>query len=230
MSGALRILSSMAPREVLEGTAALYGERFGRDVHLESAGGVDVARRVGTGEAVDLVVLAGDAIDKLIGNGSVLTAGRTALMTSVIAVGVRSGSAHPPMNSETDVRDLVLGARSLSFSTGPSGTYLEKLFDRWGILQQLRPRIVVPPPGVPVASLISAGEGTLGFQQLSELVDVPGVDVLGVLPPAIQHTTTFTAGITAVCKDLEAAGHFLEFAASAATDAIKRRHGMTPLL
>ncbi len=220
----------MAPREVLQGTAALYGERHGSLVHVESAGGVDVARRVGTGEAVDLVVLAGDAIDKLIGHGSVLAAGRTALMSSVIAIGVRSGCAHPPIISETDIRDLVLEARSLSYSSGPSGTYLEKLFDRWGILEQLRSRIVVPPPGVPVASLIASGEVTLGFQQLSELHEVPGVDVLGPLPPAIQHTTTFTAGITAVCKDLVAARHFLEFAAGSAADGIKRRHGMTPVL
>ena len=229
MSGSLRVLSSMATREVLLAAIVLYGREHPIRVDLESAGGVDVARRVSAGEATDVLVLASDAIDKLVRSGQLRSAGRRDLMLSEIAMGVRTGTVHPQASDEESLRNLVLHAPSLSYSTGPSGMYLERLFDRWGILDKIRPRIVVPPPGVPVARLIAAGHVSLGFQQLSELKNVSGVEVVGSLPAAIQHTTIFTAGISSVCNDVGEASRFLEFVASDVADAIKRRHGMTPI-
>jgi molybdate transport system substrate-binding protein len=122
----------------------------------------------------------------------------------------------------------VLRAKTLSYSTGPSGTHLEKTFERWGILAELRPRIVVPPPGVPVGSLVASGTAEIGFQQLSELANLPGVEVVGPLPAPIQTLTIFSGGIAATCRRPDAARALLEFMASPAAADAKKRHGLEP--
>jgi molybdate transport system substrate-binding protein len=216
----------MAPREVLSAAIALYRESHSISIAAEAAGGVEVARRVAAGEAVDIVVLSSDAIDKLIEAGQLSLVSRVDLMNSEIAVAVPAGAPHPSFADEAAVKAAVIAASSVSYSTGPSGRYLEKLFDRWGILDSLRARIVIPSPGVPVARLVASGEVKLGFQQLSELLDVPGIEILGPLPAEIQQVTTFTGAVTPSCSSLEAARDLLSFLASARLDALKQRHGM----
>jgi molybdate transport system substrate-binding protein len=100
------------------------------------------------------------------------------------------------------------------------------MFERWGILEAIRERIVVPPPGVAVGSLVASGAAELGFQQLSELKNVPDIEVVGALPPAIQSITTFSGGISVGCADPAAARQLLAFMASPATVSAKLRHGM----
>jgi molybdate transport system substrate-binding protein len=222
----LKLLSSMAPRELLAaGISAYRGDPPG-SIEVEAAGGVEVARRVAGGEAVDIVVLSREAIDKLIEGGQLSAAGRVDLMNSEIAVAGPAGALRPSLTDEAAVKAAVVAAASVSYSTGPSGRYLEKLFDRWDILDDLRARIVVPPPGVPVARLVASGEVKLGFQQFSELLGVPGIDVLGTLPASIQHITTFTGAVTPGCKSSDAARNLLSFLASPQLDELKQRFGM----
>jgi molybdate transport system substrate-binding protein len=197
-------------------------------VTSEAAGGVDVAKRVRAGEAVDVVVLSSTAIDSLIAAGSLLPDSRIDLVKSGVSIAVRSGATRPDVSSAEAVRRAVLGARTLSYSTGPSGVYLEKLFERWGVLEEIRTRIVVPPPGVPVGSLIANGTVELGFQQLSELLRLPGIDVLGPLPPDIQTITIFSGGISSGCTEPESARGLLNYLASSEAAQTKRRYGMEP--
>jgi molybdate transport system substrate-binding protein len=225
-ANALRLISSMATRELLAAAAAQYAKHTSQPVSPEAAGGVDVARRVSAGEAVDVVVLAANAIDKLIAEGRV--AGRRVdLVRSGVAIAVRAGAPQPPITNEADIKALVQAAPSLSYSTGPSGTYLEQLFTRWGILDQIRQRIVVPPPGVPVGALVANGTAALGFQQLSELMNLDGITVLGPLPDAIQQITVFSGGVSANSATPAAAQALLDYLASPATAALKQQHGMT---
>jgi molybdate transport system substrate-binding protein len=122
----------------------------------------------------------------------------------------------------------VIAAPRIGYSTGPSGDHLMTLFDRWGIAADVKDRLVQARPGIPVASLVASGEATLGFQQLSELMNVDGVDVVGLLPAAIQGTTTFSGGIARVSTDVERVQAMFDFMASPAVADIKRRNGMEP--
>jgi len=218
----------MAAREVLRELLAQYRASTARPVTAEAAGGVDVAKRVRAGERVDVVVLADQAIDQLIAEGRLLEGTRVDLVRSGVAIAVRAGDTHPDISTESAVRQAVTAARTVSYSTGPSGVHLEKVFQRWGILGAIRDRIVVPPPGVPVGSLVASGAAALGFQQLSELINLPGVEVLGPLPAAIQTITTFSGGISVACSDPGAARALLDYLASAAAADAKHRHGMEP--
>jgi molybdate transport system substrate-binding protein len=224
----LKLLSSMATREVLRELAAAYPLAREHPVSAECAGGVEVAKRVRGGEAVDLVVLASPVIEQLIAEGRLLAGSRVDLVKSGVAIAVRAGAPRPDIASEAAVRQAVLSAKSVSYSTGPSGAHLEKLFDRWGILGEIRSRIVVPPPGVPVGSLVASGAAELGFQQLSELIHLAGVDVLGPLPASIQTVTTFAGGLSVRCAQPAAARALLEYMASPAASEVKQRHGMEP--
>ncbi|WP_368621958.1 substrate-binding domain-containing protein [Paraburkholderia sp. BR13444] len=221
-------ISSMATRQVLAELAASYERRTGQGVTIESVGGVDAARRVEDDEVFDIVVLAADAIERLVVAGCVEAASRVGLARSGIAVAVAAGATHPDIATEAALRDAILGARSIGYSTGPSGTHLLKLFERWGIAGQIASRIVKAPPGVPVGTLVARGDVALGFQQMSELIHVPGIDVLGELPAAIQSTTTFTAAICTAARHREAAQALLAFLVSREADGAKLQNGMSP--
>jgi molybdate transport system substrate-binding protein len=222
----IRGISSMATKALLADLTAEYARRHGTEVAIESVGGVDAARRVAAGEAFDVVVLGSDAVDPLVAAGHLLAGSKTDLVRSGVAVAVKAGAARPDLSSEEAVKRAVLAAPTLGYSTGPSGVALAKLFERWGVAQQIAPRLVTAPPGVPVGALVARGEVALGFQQLSELIALPGIDVVGPLPPAIQITTIFSAGIGAACRQVEAARALLDHLASPDAAATKRKHGM----
>lgn len=218
----------MATRQLLAELLAAYAQRSDCAIAIESVGGVDAAKRVQAGEPFDVVFLASDAIDKLIVAGHIDARSKVDLVHSGVAVAVRAGAQQPDIRSEDAVRQAVLAARSISYSTGPSGVALVKLFERWGIADIIRERIVQAPPGVPVGTLVARGEVELGFQQLSELIHVQGITVVGPLPPEIQITTTFSAGIGTGSTQASVARDLLEFMASAQTADAKRRQGMQP--
>jgi molybdate transport system substrate-binding protein len=217
----------MAAREVLAELIKGFTAQTGQHVTAEAAGGVDVAKRIQAGEAADVVVLSDTAIDKLIAAAQ-LRPGRVDLVKSGVAIAVREGAMRPDISTEAAVKAAVSSASSLSYSTGPSGVYLEQLFERWGILETIRPRIVVPPPGIAVGSLVASGQAALGFQQLSELLNVAGIEVLGPLPAAIQTITTFAAGISVRCEQPQLAAQLLDYMRLPAATDVKQRYGMEP--
>ena len=221
-------ISSMAMRDVLAELGDVYEQKSGQPVVIVSVGGVDAARRVGEGEAFDFVVLATDAIEKLAADRRVDPGSRTDLARSAVAIAVAERTTPPDISSESATREAVLRARSIGYSTGPSGAHLVRLFERWGIADEVAARIVQASPGVPVGTLVARGDVEIGFQQLSELMHVPGINVVGLLPPEIQSTTVFSAALCTASNCPAAAKMLLSFLASPQADAAKRRHGMEP--
>ena len=226
----LSLISSMATQALLADLIAAFqvAQPAQPMIRLESVGGVDAARRVQAGEAFDIVVLAANAIDTLTAGGHLTASGRIDLAQSGVAVAVPAGAPHPDIGTEAALKAAVLAAPSVGYSTGPSGVQLARLFERWGITEQIRERTVIAPPGVAVGSLVASGAVALGFQQLSELMALPGVDLLGPLPAAVQITTTFSAARSVGCEQPEAARALLNFLGSTGTAATKQRHGMAP--
>jgi molybdate transport system substrate-binding protein len=228
MSLPIRIISSMATKQVLAELIAAFQQTSPHKVQLESVGGVDAAKRVQAGEAFDVVVLAANAIEQLTKDGKIVAGSRVDLAKSGVSIAVRRGAAHPDIASEEAVKQAVRSAATVSYSTGPSGVHLVKLFERWGIADEIKARIVQAPPGVPVGSLVAKGEVALGFQQLSELVHLEGIDVLGPLPDAIQTITTFSAGLTTMSTQGDAVRELLAFMVSPASVQAKQRNGVEP--
>jgi molybdate transport system substrate-binding protein len=223
----LRLISSMATKPLLADLVALYkAQAPDIQVLVESVGGVDAAKRVQAGEAFDGVVLASDAIDKLMASGHVLADSRADLVRSGVAVAVPAGQPVPDISTEAALKAAVLAAPTLGYSTGPSGVQLAKQFEAWGIAHEIAPRIVQAKPGVPVGSLVAQGEVALGFQQLSEMLGVQGITIVGGLPPAVEIITTFSGSVAATSSHPEAVRTMLAFWASAACAETKVRHGM----
>ena len=225
----MRIISSMATRRLLADLVAAFAATGSNlDVAVESMGGVEAAKRVAAGALADGVMLAAGALDQLIAQGCVVTDSRVDVVKSPMAIAMRTGAIRPPIDTEQAVKQAVLSARRVGYSTGPSGDHLLALFERWGIAIIMKDRVVQARPGIPVASLVASGEVDIGFQQLSELLHVDGVEVLGLLPDAIQGTTTFSAGVAVASTQRERVREFLRFITSPAVAAIKRKHGMEP--
>lgn len=225
----LHLISSMATQkllaELLAADALAHPEVA---VRLESVGGVDAARRVAAGEAFDAVVLGADALQRLMAGGHVRPDSRVDLVHSGVAVAVRAGAPQPDIGTEAALKAAVLAARSVGCSTGPSGVALAALFERWGIQDAVQAKLATPPPGTPVGRLVASGEVALGFQQLSELMHLPGIDVLGLLPAEIEITTIFCGGVAASSRQPEAARALLADLAAPWTAALKRANGMDP--
>jgi molybdate transport system substrate-binding protein len=221
-------ISSMATRALLADLAEAWQRQGGAPLAVESVGGVDAAKRVAAGESFDLVVLAADAIDKLVVGGHAVSGTRTDLVHSGVAVAVRAGAPRPEIGSEAALRQAVLAAHTIGHSTGPSGTALLQLFQRWGLADTLRGRIVQAPPGLPVGALVARGEVELGFQQLSELMHLPGIDLLGPMPAEVQITTTFSAALCSASAQPQAVRGLLDFLHSPQTHGLKRQHGFEP--
>ena len=218
----------MATKQLLADLVAQYLRSHSLTIVTEAVGGVDAAKRVQAGEVVDIVVLAANVIDQLDSERHIVAGSRADLVKSGVAIAVRADAARPEINSEEAVKQAVLAARSISYSTGPSGVHLAKVFERWGIADVIKARTVQAPPGVPVGSLVAKGEVELGFQQLSELMFMQGIHVLGPLPAAIQIITTFSAGLSVTSTQAAAARDLLAFMTSTAAAEAKRKNGMEP--
>ena len=228
MSQPLIGISSMATRPLLTELVALCRTASNVEVQIEFAGGVDVARRVATGEPFDLVFLASDAMQGLANAGHVLADSVRAMADSSVAIAVPANTAHPDISSEQALRDAVQAAARIGVSTGPSGDAVLRLFERWGLAQALDARIVKPPPGVPVAELLAAGKVDLGFQQRSELLGRVGIQLVGSMPPGMEINTTFVGAVAATRRNVGRSREVLGILAGASSAPLLERHGLNP--
>lgn len=196
-------------------------------VSFESAGGVDVARRLRGGELADVVILNSATIASLAEDGVVLDSHVQPLVESELVVACRDhGPAHgADVSTEATLQETLRRTEHIGHSTGPSGDALLRLLAEWENSQDLLDRLVLAQPGIPVAQLLLDGAADIGFQQRSELSEVPGVTILGTMPAGAQARTVFSGAVVAGSSAVDRAGAVLDALASDATRALIEQHG-----
>ena len=186
---------------------------------------VQMMNRLKGGETVDLVILSAAALEDLRKAG--IVSERTDLARSGIGVAVKAGAPKPDISSGAALKRAVLAAKGIAYSTGPSGLYLVKLFERMGITEQIKFK-VKQVQGVPAGSVVARGEAELAFQQVSELLPVSGIELVGPLSPDVQEITIFSAGLHARAPHPDAARALVKHLTAPAAASVIRKKGMEP--
>jgi molybdate transport system substrate-binding protein len=189
--------------------------------------------RLARGEIADVVIMDGAAADELGARGMVRADSKAELALSQIGLVVRAGAPKPKIDSVDALRDALLAAKSIAYSDSGSGTYLStRMFARLGIAGEVGPKsrkVRGPPSGEPVAAVVARGEAEIGFQQLSELMHVPGVELVGAIPAELQPGFSFAGVIAKNAPQPEAAAALIRFLASREASAAVLRAGLTPV-
>ena len=192
-------------------------------------GGVNaVAKRVADGEVADVVMLPAAQIEDLIKLGKLIADSRVNVATSGIGVAIRAGAPKIDTGSSEGIRKALLAAKTIAYSAGPSGVHMARLIANWGLTDELKAKIVPPIPDVPIGEVVARGDAEIGFQQVSELLPVTGIDYLGPLPADIQEVTVFSAGVHKAAGTTDAARALLKFLTAPEAAAIIRKTGMEP--
>ena len=186
---------------------------------------VDMLPTLQSGKSVDLVIMPAAGLDDLIAKG--LARERHDLARSGVGVAVRAGAPRPDISSGEALKRAVLAAESLVYSTGPSGVYLETLFERMGITQAIAAK-VKRVKGEPAGELVARGEAQIGFQQVCELLPVAGIDLVGPLPDDVQEITTFGAGVLVAAEEPRAARELIDYLTAEEAKPVIRKTGMEP--
>ena len=224
----VKLIGSAAVKEVVLDLVPAFEKASGHKVTTIWAGTEAITKRVSGGEVVDIVLIAAPNVDRLIAEGKLVAGSRTDVTKSGIGVAVRLGVPKPDISSGEAVKNAVLAAKSVAYSSGPSGFYLADLFKRMGIADQIKDKVKQTPSGVQVGEVVARGEADLGFQQVSELLHLKGIQYLGPLPADIQHITVFSAGLHRAAPEPDAAKALVRFLTAPEAGPVIRKTGMEP--
>jgi molybdate transport system substrate-binding protein len=224
----IKVLSTQAPEEAYRELVPQFEQASGHKVTSIFTGTLDVQKRIAAGEAYDLIIMAGSAIDDFIKAGKIVPGSRVDLARSGVGVAVKAGGPKPDISSTEAVKKTLLAAKSIGYSTGPSGVYLTGLFQRLGVADQIKGKLKQTPTGIFVGTLVASGEAEIGFQQVSELSHFSGVDFVGPLPADIQQITVFSSGLQVGSKQTDAANAWVKFLTAPAAAAAYKSRGLEP--
>ena len=221
----IKVMLSAAFKEAYLELVPQFERASGYKVESLWVPSVQMMTRLKGGESVDLVILSAASLDEIRKAG--LVSDRTDLARSGIGVAVKSGARRPDISSGEAVKRAVLAAKGIAYSTGPSGIYLMGLFQRMGIAEAIKSK-VKQVQGEPAGGVVARGEAEIAFQQVSELLPVPGIDLVGPLPADIQQITVFSAGLHVAAKQPDAARALVKFLTAPAAAPVIRKKGMEP--
>ena len=224
----IKVLSTQATEQAYRELAPQFEQASGHKVTTVFTGTLDVQKRIAAGESYDIILMAGPAIDDFIKAGKVVPGSRVDIARSGVGVAVKAGAPKPDIGSTEAVKKTLLAAKSIGYSTGPSGVYLTGLFQRLGVADAIKGKLKQTPTGVFVGNIVASGEAEIGFQQVSELAHFPGVDFVGPLPADIQEITVFSAGLQVGAKETEPAKAWLKFLTAPEHAAAFTSRGLTP--
>jgi molybdate transport system substrate-binding protein len=227
-SDEIKVMASAAVKETYLELVPQFENASGHKVVTIWSGTADMMKRLKAGESVDLVIIGTNSLEELIKLDKIEPGSRVDFVKSGVGVAVRAGAPKPDISSGDAVRRALLSARSIGYSSGPSGVYLDGLFQRMGIADQLKPKLKQPPSGASVGEMVARGEVEIGFQQVSELIHLSGIDFLGPLPSDIQQITIFSSGIHTGAAKPDAAKALAKFLTSPSATMVIKKNGMEP--
>src|SRR5262249_12088091 len=224
----IRVVSTQATEEAYKELVPQFERTSGHKVTTVFTGTLDLQRRIAAGESYDLIIMAGPALDDFIKSGKVIAGSRVDRAKSGVGVGVPTGAPKPDISTVDALKKTLLAVKSIGYSTGPSGVYMVSLFQKLGVADAVKPKLKQTPTGVFVGTIIANKEVEIGFQQVSELSQFPGVDYVGPLPAAVQETTVFSAGLQVGGKEAEAAKALVKFLTAPAAASAYTKRGLQP--
>ena len=224
----IKVLSTQATSEAYNELVPQFEKATGHKVTTIFAGTLGVNKRLADGESCDLLIMSSGSIDEHLKSGKVAAGTRVDLAKSGVGLGVKAGAPKPDIKTVEALKKALLAAKSIGYSTGPSGVYLLSMFEKLGIADAVKPKLKQTPTGVFVGTIIASGEAEIGFQQISEISHFKGVDYAGPLPAEVQRYTIFSSGIIADTKQTEAVKAFQKFISAPAAAAAYKKRGMEP--
>ena len=224
----IRVVRSPGFREAYNELLPGFEKTTGNKVTTNWGGVTEVAQRVANGETADIVILPIAQVDDLIARGKLIAATRVVVAKSGVGVAVKSGAPKIDLSSGDALRTALLAAKVIAWSTGPSGTHMADLVKKWGIADRLKGKVVISPADTPVGIVVARGGADIGFQQVSELIHVKGIDYLGPLPADVQETTVFAAAVHKDARSPDAGLALIKYLSAPNAAPVIRKAGMDP--
>jgi molybdate transport system substrate-binding protein len=224
----IKVLSTQATEESYKELVPQFEKASGHKVTTVFTGTLDANKRLAAGEIYDFLIMSSTSIDEHLKDGKVAPGSRVDLAKSGVALAVKPGTPKPDIKTVAALKKTILDAKSIGYSTGPSGVYIISLFEKLGVADQVKGKLKQTPTGVFVGSIIASGEVEIGFQQVSELSQFKGVDYVGPLPAEVQRYTTFSSAIIAGTKQTDAAKALQKFISSPNAASAYKKRGMEP--
>jgi molybdate transport system substrate-binding protein len=222
----IKVLSSIATREAYNELVPQFERARGDKVVTTWAGTVDIVKRMAAGEIHDLVIISSKELDELIKQGRIVAGSRVDIARCGIGIAIRAGAPRPDIGSAEALKKTLLAAKTVGYTSGPSGVYMGGLVERMGIAGQIKPKFRSVPSGGTIGTIVASGDCEIGFQQISELVHIKGIDYIGPLPADVQRVTIFSTGIPAGAKNPDGAKALVRFLTTPAAAAEIKKHGL----
>ncbi len=228
MENVVRVLSTLALKGAVRGLAGPYEAAGGARIDADFAPTLAILDRLREGEAADVVILTREGLDELVRSGAVAAETCVDLARSLVGIAVRAGVVHPDITTQSALRATLLGARGVAYSRiGASGILFAQLIERMAIASEINARGRIVPSGL-TAELLVSGEADLAVQQISELKQVEGVDIVGPIPRELQTPAVFSAGRMAASNGIAPSQAFLKYLASPEVARVLRAAGLEP--
>jgi molybdate transport system substrate-binding protein len=226
----LKVLCTNAMKAVISDLAPEFEPHIGAGIDFVWASTQMLCDRIAGGDRGDLAILTREVIDDLAAHGRVVPGSRVDLGRSFIGLAVRQGARKPPIDTGEAFQAALLGAASIACSkTGISGIHFQALLDRLAIADAIRPKLKIPVPGDPVGEVVARGDAEIAVQQISELILVRGIEIVGPLPTPFQKESVFSVGRMAEAVQEPGANALVQALTAASAREAYRRNGMEPL-
>jgi molybdate transport system substrate-binding protein len=224
----ITVIASTAMREVMAELVPMFARASGHKVAISFLSGALLPVKVREGAQADLVVTTPATIDDLVTAGKLVAGTRVDFVRSGAGVAVRAGAKQPDIATPDAFKTALLAATTVGYSQGPSGVHFMQIVSCLGIAEQVKAKGVVPPLGQRVGTLIAKGEAEIGVQQITELLQIPGIDFVGPLPKELQADIVYATATTATAKERDGAAALVKFISSDQALPVIKKMGLAP--